>query len=161
MAMKGSIRVDARVRVGARRIPLAQLEDRLQEARKNLADFSVPHRNIATLLDRWVQLNFRSEGGKVGGWAPLKAGGRWVGRGDTRRFDTTAKILQDTGRLRISFAPFASRRSAGIGSDIPYARPHQRGTGRLPQRRMLPNYDDVEKQVIRVFEHHVNKGTSL
>ena len=75
--------------------------------------------NIETLAERlsvstsWVQKNFKGEGKAVGGWAPFKAGGRWrKGFG----LDTSAKLLQDTGALRASFLPFASKTDAGIGS---------------------------------------------
>ena len=80
-----------------------------------------PHAKVAVFLDRWVQTNFRKEGGLVGRWKKLKLGGRRLTGGG---FDPTAKILQDTGRLRISFIPFSNRRTAGIGSDIPYAKKH-------------------------------------
>jgi phage virion morphogenesis protein len=47
-------------------------------------------------------------------------------------------ILQDTGRLRGSVATRAT--SAGFRIDMPvvYARVHQYGSGRMPQRQMIP-----------------------
>lgn len=115
-------------------------------------------RQVSIFLDRWVQLNFREEGGKVGGWTPFKYGGRETTNAksnakiDGRYVNTTAKLLQDTGRLRISFIPFATTTNAGIGSDLPYAKGHEEGTSKLPQRRMLPKAPEVEDDCRQIIE---------
>ncbi len=134
---------------------LAQVRKKIAIRMKRLAKFNHPHKKIAIFLDRWVQKNFKSEGGKVGGWAPLKAGGRWAkGKG----LDTTAKILQDTGRLRVSFLPFANMKNAGVGSDIPYSRKHEKGEEGLPVRRMLPKNREVMKDVRKIYDKHVKES---
>lgn len=115
----------------------------------------MPHRRIAVFLDQWVQKNFKGEGQAVGGWAPFQAGGRWrKGFG----IDATAKLLQDTGALRASFLPFASKRDAGIGSLLPYSKSHEKGEGALPVRRMLPKFPEVEDDVEDIFVEHVKEG---
>lgn len=117
---------------------LEELKKRHERRLKGLQDTKPTFKKIATFLDRWVQQNFKTEGGNVGGWAPFKLGGRYVkGKG----IDTTAKLLQDTGRLRASFLPFAFNNNAGIGSDLPYSKKQQE------TRHMLPEGDKEQAAV--------------
>lgn len=131
---------------------LEKLNKRLKKAAKNAADLLPAHKRVATFLDGWVQQNFKSQGGNVGGWDPLDRGGRWIrGKG----LDFTAKILQHTGDLRLSHQPFATRDNAGIGSDLPYSEFHDEGIG-VPQRRTLPEESDVKAEVYDIFEGFFN-----
>lgn len=136
---------------------LSKINQRLGLTLKKIQDIAVPHKKVSIYLDRWVQDNFKTQGERVGGWAPLKIGGRWKGRGDSRKFQAQppAKTLQDTGRLRSSFEPFSSAANAGIGSDLPYSKPHNEGAGSLPVRRMLPKKNEVIADVERIFDEHV------
>jgi len=131
----------------------------LTKLEKRIEDTSKANRDVSIWLLRWVNQNFRSEGGKVGGWAPFKYGGRVQKDGS---INTRAKLLQKTGALRKSFLPFYSRANAGVGSFIPYAEFHELGTQHLPVRRMLPEEDlsdpDVEEAVIRIYEKHLLGG---
>ncbi len=129
----------------------------LKKVRDNLSTIDHAMAKISILLDRWVQKNFRTEGGNVGGWKPFKAGGRWIRKGNATVLDTTAKLLQDTGRLRASFKPFATANMAGIGSALEYSETHNEGIG-VPVRRMLPEKVEVDKEVTRLLENHVTKG---
>jgi len=135
--------------------PLDKLKRRREKRVDELKKLEVPNARVATFLDTWVQRNFQTEGGKVGGWAPFAAGGRWVkGRG----LDASAKLEQDTGRLRHSFVPFWSRRNAGIGSDLDYAKKQSKGdpTKGLPPRRMLPRKKEVKKDVDRIYKKRID-----
>lgn len=129
----------------------------IQERRlTKLQNMATPFKKISIMLDRWVQQNFRTEGGLVGGWLGLIGGGRWKkGIG----IDTSAKILQDSGRLRASFLPFADKKDAGIGSDLPYAKPHEEGSANAGssyvKRRMLPERGDVIDKAKKLLEDHV------
>lgn len=135
--------------------PLKRVSQRLRNVTKAMKDMLGPHKRIATVLDAWVLRNFKGEGRLVGGWEAFAAGGRWVkGRG----IDSSAKLLQDTGRLRASFIPFATRRDAGIGSRLDYSKPHEKGLGHLPQRRMLPKMAEVRKDIRKVFDGHVKES---
>lgn len=128
---------------------LAELRKRLDKKRKAVTDLRVPYARAAVLLDQWVQRNFKSEGGKVGGWKPFavnKDGVPIVELRNPKR--APAKLLQDTGRLRSSFTPFASRKSAGIGSDLPYAKTHHEGLG-PPERQLLPDHNPAYKEVMK------------
>lgn len=139
-----------------------ELAARLNKRRGEFNDMTGLWRDVATFLTRWVGKNFRTEGELVGGWKEFKDGGRWVskGRGKNRRryLDTSAKLLQDTGRLRLSHLPFSTRRSAGIGTDLPYSAAHNDGLGHLPTRRTVPEKNDVIDDVVRIAEHHTRKA---
>jgi phage gpG-like protein len=133
------------------------------------------NRQISIWLLRWVLENFKTQGGKVGGWRPFTYGGRVVkkdakGAGgisiarsksiEGRRYiDTSAKLLQDTGRLRSSFKNFSTHKNAGVLSRLKYAPPHETGTKHLPQRRMLPEStdQDVNDHVYKIYDAYIQK----
>ena len=128
----------------------AAIKKAAEEAHKKLKDQKGPYRKASVLLDQWVQKNFKTEGENVGGWKPFARNNRrWLQ-------DPSAKLLQDTGRLRSSFRPFATLRNAGIGSFLKYSKPHDRGTRNLPERRMLPRkYKEVKPIVEPIFNRHI------
>lgn len=128
---------------------LAELRKRLEKKRAAVMDLRTPYARAAVLLDQWVQRNFKSEGGKVGGWTPFaknKDGIPIVEVINPGR--APAKLLQDTGRLRSSFLPIANKKEAGIGSDLPYAKTHHEGLG-VPERRLLPDHEPAYREVMR------------
>lgn len=150
-------------------VSLKKAEKKIRRMSKKVDDTKQPHKKIAVYLTRWVGLNFRSEGGNVGGWPPFAYGGRVttsrkgvaVNDIETRRrvnIDTSAKLLQDSGRLRLSFMPFWSKRNAGIGSKLKYSRPHEEGQGAVPKRRMLPELTDVVEPITDIYIGHVKKA---
>lgn len=133
---------------------------KLAEARKKMNDLSNPISKSAIFLDQWVQRNFKGEGGKVGGWVPFApATLRMIELYDSKR--SPAKLLQRTGNLRASFLPFTSKNRAGIGSDLPYAKTHEEGLGNVPERRMLPKYKEVIKDVNHIMRDHVKKSLEI
>ena len=95
----------------------------------------------------------RTEGGRVGGWEPFRYGGRLTNKG----VDTSAKLLQDTGRLRASFTPFHTLKTAGIFSDLDYAKNHQEGIG-TPERRLLPKNAEVKEDIRNIVKGHVARA---
>lgn len=134
---------------------------KIAQARARLKDSHPVMMRVSVYLDQWVQRNFKSEGGNVGSWTPFKYGGRITtkakatGKSDGRYINASAKLLQDAGHLRISFLPGVREGEAYIGSDLPYSRYHEEGTAKLPQRRMLPNQDDVKGQVSTIFDNWI------
>ena len=78
---------------------------------------------IGVALLHWVDQNFRKEG-MENRWTPLRpntiAARRKGGRG--------AKILQDTGRLKMSFVDTYGNNWVQVGSNDPRAEWHHRGT---------------------------------
>lgn len=133
------------------RPPLTKVQAAIAKRAREMLDRTVPNAQVAAFLDSWVQRNFRGEGSLTGGWTPFKRGGRWIpGFG----LDTSAKLLQDTGALRASFRAFYDSDVVGIGSDIEYSRYHEEGTGTIPQRRMLPQEEDVRVDVLTIYDRH-------
>jgi len=117
------------------------------------------NRQVSIFLLRWVNDNFKTQGGKVGGWKPFKLGGRRLPGG---AIDRSAKLLQDTGRLRLSFNEFHSRTSAGVGSNLNYSITHELGLPHknLPARRMLPLSTDrsVTKGIIKIYDAYIRRA---
>ena len=130
---------------------------KLKQLLKKVKNPTQANREVSVWLMRWVALNFRSEGGKVGGWLPFKHGGRVTATG----VDESAKLLQDTGVLRASFTPFYSRTIAGIGSGLHYSVTHELGLPHrnVPVRRMLPlaSDKDVEQGIIKIYDRWIKR----
>lgn len=139
---------------------MAEMTSRYRKAMNKVTNFKPLFKDIAVLLDRWNKLNFKTEGDKVGGWKPLALRGRWIKgtKSKKRWFDASAMILQDTGRLRLSYLPFASNAMAGIGSDLDYAQSHHEGWGKLPERRMVPEATEVLPEVMKIADRHTEKA---
>jgi phage gpG-like protein len=130
----------------------AAMKKDVDAAREKIKDQKTPYKRASVLLDQWVQRNFKTEGDFTGGWTSFSnMNRRWMS-------DPSAKLLQDTGRLRSSFKPFASIRDAGIGSDLKYSEPHNEGLGHLPERRMLPNEKDAWPIVQKVWGLHIKEA---
>ncbi len=129
---------------------IQELRRRLEKKRIAVMDLRTPYARAAVLLDQWVQKNFKSEGGKVGGWVPFAKNKDGIPLVEVREPDRApAKLLQRTGRLRSSFSPFANTKQAGIGSDLPYAETHHKGTGNAPERPLLPEKNPAHREVLR------------
>lgn len=136
------------------RPPLRQVAAAIAARAREMLDRTVPNAQVAAFLDGWVQRNFRGEGALIGGWTPFRRGGRWIpGVG----LDTSAKLLQDTGWLRASFRAFYDSDIVGIGSDVEYSKYHEDGTKTVPQRRMLPREEDVQGDVLQIYDRHFAK----
>jgi phage gpG-like protein len=138
-----------------------KVQAQLRNVQKQIGNMLPFHKQAAVLLDRWTQRNFKFQGGLLsdGKWAPFAHGGRLKQNEVTGQwtFDKTAKLLQDTGDLKKSHAPFFSERNAGIGSDLPYAKTHHLGQG-LPTRRTLPNKGEMNDEILRLMDYHVRKA---
>lgn len=142
---------------------IKELKRKLATARDGLKNDGIAMRQIAIFLDRWVQKNFQSSGDEVGGWAPFTYGGRLTTKrkGNAKSIEGrrwingSAKLLMDTGALRLSFLPFIKQGSAGIGSDLPYSEPHEKGTKHVPQRRLLPQNAEVKADVVEILDNFI------
>ncbi len=139
-------------------------KEKAAEARAALKNDSVPLAQIAAFLDRWVQKNFQSSGGNVGGWAAFKYGGRLVSKGtggsttDGRHYvNASAKLLMDSGALRLSYLPFVRGHDAGVGTDMvsasgaPFPEYLNDGTRFMPPRRQVPVEEEVATDVKLIF----------
>lgn len=145
-----------------------EFKEKQKKARELLKQDGAAMRQIAVFLDQWVQLNFKSSGGKVGGWLPYKYGGRLTTKKKSNAqsiighkwINGSAKLLMDTGALRLSFLPFTQLGNAGIGSDLPYSKYHEQDDVSvykyLPQRRMLPKESEVVTDVREILANWVS-----
>lgn len=92
------------------------------------------------------------------GWAKLqestikqrRSGGK---KGAGRRI----RILQDTGRGRASIIVKANDKMAKIGTGLGYMIAHHKGTRRLPERRVIPEFRQVRKRVHRVLSRYLRE----
>jgi len=137
------------------------LRNLIEDKRRRVAQLEQAYHKASIYLDQWVQDNFKTEGSRVGGWAPFKESTlRAMASSDPGR--APPRLLQKTGRLRLSYKPFFNSKTGGIGSELPYAKFHQLGTSRgLPQRRMVPEKGDpkgeVTPRIKEIIAEHVNK----
>lgn len=93
--------------------------DRVSFDQKDRAEI---HKRWAILALNWINKNFQTEGGLVGGWkklSPNTLAGRRKGSG---------RILQDTGEMRGSFVPRWNSEEASVGSPLARSEWHERGT---------------------------------
>lgn len=93
---------------------------------------------LAVLGFKDIQEHFKEEKGPDGLWKKLSAAAiaRRKGGGGG------AKILQDTGRLRNSLTPSIGKRfflkdQVTIFTPLDYAETHNKGKGRIPQRKFM------------------------
>jgi phage gpG-like protein len=136
------------------------VQRKIRQIARKIGDTRRANYKVSVWLFRWVNENFRSEGGKVGGWKPFKYGGRRMKGGV---IDRTANLLQDTGKMRASFKPFYTKSIAGIGSDLDRSVWHDAGVpqNNLPARQLLPKASDrdVGKSILKIYEVHVKRAT--
>lgn len=101
---------------------MRQVQARMRELAEKAAVRNDLHARWAILALNWIDKNFRSEGGMVGGWVPLSPNTL------AARRKGSGKILQDTGLLRASFLPTWDSEKAVVGSIDPKSLWHEKGT---------------------------------
>jgi len=125
-----------------------------------------------TVVDSWIQRNFKSEGGNVGGWRPLadstKFGKVYDGKGSKGRprGGESAKILQDTGTLRLKWNHIATNKEAAIESlaksrkGFYYGTAHNEGgkNNRPPKRRILPENREIWPKLKLVYGNFIKSS---
>lgn len=127
------------------------------------------HRSVI-YLDGWIQRNFKQEGKLAmggSGWEPLKpstlrkiAGTARGGAGKKQvLISHRPKILQDTGKLRMSWRHDYNDKEAIIenyatagNKNYYYGYAHQEGKGHLPVRRIIPEREQVESKIQKIFK---------
>lgn len=111
---------DISIKLDVRGVPqLTRTLDRLTRKLQSRTDLNA---RWAVLTLNWINRNFATEGGMVGGWKPLSPNTL------AARRKGSGRILQDTGRLRGSFIPRWNDKEASVGSAISYSRFHEEGT---------------------------------
>jgi phage gpG-like protein len=124
-------------------------------------DFSPVWRYAKRQLEKSFSENFLSGGGLVGGWAPLDAG--YASWKSTRR--PAAPILVFGGQLFNSLRSLdrtsvnkIDKLSAEFGTDIEYAKFHQYGTTKMPQRKIIFEPKGFTNDLSRKARNYVIRG---
>lgn len=137
------------------------LSRRLRGVSTELKDFRQPLQKSATILLKDIRLNFDTEGGLVGKWAPLAPA---TEKDRTRKGFGTSPILHRTGRYKRSFKGEISRNKLIIDAwGVDYHKYHQSSAPRkqgkngdiLPRRRTLFMRNKVKKEIQRFFQEYV------
>jgi phage gpG-like protein len=115
-------------------------------------------RAVGLRLTGWVARNFKDEGTEEK-WRPLSA------KTIAQRRKNSNRILQDTGRLRMSWGPAAGNPTVlgdtvRVTSNVKYAAAHEFGTKRLPKRRMTPTDRTARDLAIQTVRAAVTKATA-
>lgn len=125
----------------------SQLRQRIQErAREARQAIVTANKKASVRLYQFVLRNFQDEGALVGGWVPLAPSTIAY-----KQEHGYSRMLQNTGNLRASFLPYADDKIARVGSPLAYSAAHDQGTARIPQRRLLPNEEDVQPMVLEIY----------
>jgi phage gpG-like protein len=107
------------------------------------------------IVDRWVQINFKTEGGNVDGWEPLKD---QTIRQRKRNKSGQVKILQDAGWLRGKWKHIISNINGALVSGVDYGIYHDKGTEHLPVRQLLPKHEDIWPDIKKVYSDDWEKA---
>lgn len=175
----------------ARAEGLIEVQGKLRTLADRLKDRTVPNRAAGAQLYAFVIKNFETEGGgtREGHWkdlAPSTILGRYragrAGRAGKKGREIVKaglraglsgreivglsgaqfKILQVTGHLRQSFAPFSDADQAGVGArasfGVDYAAVHEEGSGHVPQRKMLPDDAQALDIGMQVYGFYVERS---
>ena len=160
--------------IDAVRLTLKLIEKDINEKKK-------PYKRALAILDRWVQENFKTEGGKVGGWAPLAVStfyggikGKHVTRtgisAEMKRHILNRKILQQKGFLKRNWKHIVTldecalvSTAAGGKNNYLYGSVHNTGTNKagrnkktvIPQRRILPKDEEIWPKLMKCFDEHI------
>ena len=120
-----------------------RVRERAQEMRQSI---TVSNKKASVVLYQWVLNNFQGEGELAGGWLPLsEATVKW------KQERGYSRMLQNTGALRASFLPYSDDNIALVGSPLWYAEQHDEGSGRVPQRKLLPTAEQAQEMVMPIY----------
>ncbi len=130
---------------------------RMERRKQKLLKTNFP---IARTLTEWfnfVQDNFKSEGrahtSSFREWKPLKEITKKTRR---RKKQLPIRILQITGKLRQAWSFKSPRKNIGILQSLSkISGIHDKGTKKIPQRKILPGLKDATKIALRFFKQHV------
>jgi len=111
--------------------------------------------------DKWTQDNFRSEGGQVGGWAPLKQATIASRRHGPKKNNST-KILQDTGFMKNNWKSLWNNNNGYFQSMTDYAQVHNSGSVKknIPKRQIIPTKEQMKDTFRKIFKLFVQKALS-
>jgi phage gpG-like protein len=114
-----------------------ELSKYLKTVRNEISNPLKFHKQASVIMLADVQNHFSKEQGPGGKWKSLSPVTIFRRRGGGQ--SKSAKILQDTGRLRNSIVNDSSSKGAEVGTNVEYAKYHDSDKPRkkLPQRKFL------------------------
>lgn len=122
---------------------------KMQRAMKNL-DPDALLEAIGMSAMNWVNENFETQGGHVGGWDDIQE--------STKKRKGHGSILIHHGILRASIeAEKTAPNKLRVGTNVEYAAHHQFGTSTIPQRRFLPNEEEGKKLAVSLIRAAIAK----
>lgn len=129
------------------RMTTGQIQAAVRKRGKEINEAMVlANKKASIVLYQWVLRNFQGEGELAGGWAPLAEATIAYKEAHGYRMK-----LQNTGALRASFLPYSDDKIASVGSPLWYSRTHEEGTGRVPQRKILPTAEQAQPLVMPIY----------
>lgn len=138
-------------------VGLKEAQATLARAKSRMGSAELSFKRSTAVIDGWIQRNFREEGGKVGGWAPL-ADSTIESRMRRRNKTGAIRILQDTGTLRMKWKHTWSKDHAAVVSAVEYGIFHETGTKKMPQRRILPTMEEIWPSIEKLFDEHIRRA---
>ena len=148
----------------------------MRKKHAQLKDRKTVNSNAVVVVDRWIQENFQTQGANVGGWKPLSDSTKFgtssrstlLGLSSKRvsRGGESAKILQDTGALRLKWNHIVSDKEATIESlakskdGFYYGMAHNEGgkNNKPPKRQILPDPRMVWPELALVYRKFLKKA---
>ncbi|MFZ9311565.1 MAG: phage virion morphogenesis protein [Arenimonas sp.] len=140
----------------------AQFDRALSRFGDGVSDLRPAWSGVAGVLRQHMTRQFASEGshGQAGGWKPLsKRYAKWKAKKFPGR-----PILEATGKMKRSLTGVTGDTVLvmqplifGIGTKRKYASYHQRGGGRLPQRKIIDLTEADKRDVARAIQRALVK----
>lgn len=142
-------------------IDTSEAEKLINFSEKRAKDLRPVWRHARKLLTASFSQNFLTGGALVGGWAPLDSGyAAWK----ATRFPGAPTLVQD-GSLFRSVSTLTdpavnkiNRLSATFGTDAKYAKFHQYGTSKMPQRQIIFEPEGFTRDIAQKALEHITKG---
>ena len=129
----------------------------IKKRSRTLADRKKTNAQALALVDQWIQKNFQEEGTRSAGgkWKPLAAS---TIKQRKRNKKGSVKILQDTGTMRSRWKHLFTPTTAVIQSGVYYSMFHDKGTKRMPQRKITPTKEQIKPIIKDLFDKFIRRA---
>lgn len=114
---------------------------------------------VGDFLPTTMKEQFDSEGGRTGGWAPLSPD---YAAQKALRYGSQPILVASGRMMRSLTTPGAGsinrkigRDSLEFGTSVPYAIFHQKGTSRMPQRRIIDLTESDRRSILKGLQKHL------
>lgn len=132
-----------------------ELQRKFKKLAKKLKNRRKLFNRIGVVLLNDVTKSFKDEAHEGKSWKTLSP--NTILRRRKGKGAGTARILQDTGKLKGSFAMKVGRDEVRVGSNVDYAPFHEEGKGKIPQRKMLPSDERALELAVDTTENLIEE----